>query len=278
MSDRITQSNQTGRGPSPDVWARLDMETLFNRLGDGYRFEDDFLNFGGTVATNVGTYSGYKSFEDTSCTLRSYSNNADRGGVVRASVTTSASKEVSFEAGYGYGGPFLITAGQGPILAFEARVRLGAVSTSAAIQNFFVGLAEPGLAVTDGLFADADTLGQKDLIGFRMASAAGVDNRSDTLKSCLGKNGAAERTSGQQSKVLTAATWYKVGFLYTPLDTVKLRWFIDGVLFDSITDDTIAQFPTAHDLTLLFAFKSGASGTAGYTADIDWWMCAQRNA
>lgn len=279
--DPVTVDSTVDRGPSPNIWSRLNVSEGEIALGKICRYRDDFTSLGGVVATNVGSYASeagaYKSYEDTSCTLKNYSSAiADAYGLARLLITTSASKEVGFEAGYGFGGPFMLTAGAtSQLLAFECRFRVNTVSTSADILNLFVGLAEPGRAITDGLISDTDTLGTKDLIGFRMVSGTGLDNRSDTVKTCLGKNGAAERTP-VTAKLLVAGTFYKMGFLYDSLRNHLLGWYVDGAEVDYITDDTIAQFPTAHALTPLFALKSGSSGTAGYTMDIDWAMCAQK--
>ena len=60
---RHPANEDTGRGPSPTLWAKCP---------DNYRdwnvaisLEDDFTTAGGLVASNVGGWGGYKTYEDT---------------------------------------------------------------------------------------------------------------------------------------------------------------------------------------------------------------------
>lgn len=254
------------RGPSPFIWGDCPWLAMQDDPNIGSTFWDDFNNFGGVVSANVGTYGGYKSYESNSTSLKQL---AGQGGEVEATTTATDNDVVAFEAGYGNAGMWKLTAGTGPKLWFEARVRLNQIVT----QDFFVGLAEVGLASSAGIISTGDALNDKSCIGFRILAAA-----STLVKSCLQLNGGGgERATGQQTvyTVVSPAAFVKLGFKYdiNGLGGHKLSWFLNGVEQDFITDDTIAQFPTAINLTPLFFLRN--STTAVSTVDIDWWRIAQ---
>ena len=260
----------TNLGPTPSIWADCPVLELIENPAKGIYMMEDFMGWNGTVTSNVGTYfgdaGGYKSFEDTSQTLLQLTGFPT--GVLRATMAATDNVEVGLEWGAGVAttGAFKFTTGTGPKLWFEARFRISVISNT---YNLFVGLAQSALAVTDGLFTDSDAANNVSKIGFDVLAAAG-----DTLRAVHGDSAAAAVNVGT-AQTLVAATWYKVGFIADPNGRAgkKVRWFIDGVEVQSITDSSISTFPSGDQLTPLFVVKQ--SGTVAKNLDIDFIRCAQ---
>ena len=253
----------TTRGPSPRLWGKVEVADFILDPNRGAVLFDDFMAFGGTVASNVGTKFGtvpYKTYEDTTTSINQL--NTLIGGGIRFDLNAADNQECGMEVGGGNGGAFVVASG-GQRLTFEARVRFNQIVT----QNAFIGLAEKGLAITDGLISDADAIGDKSLIGFHVVAAA-----SSSLIASHQKNGGGGKTDVATAQTLVAATWYKIGFIFDPIAST-VTWFVNGVSVGSITDITVAKFPKDAYLTPFFNLKTSAA--AATTMDIDWWRCAQ---
>jgi hypothetical protein len=288
----------TNRHPSKAIWGDCPIETIREDPTYGVHIFEDFIGFGKTtaVASNVGRYYGetgaWISWEDTSCTLTTpVQTTPDSNGMLRSTLTGTA--HLANVLAYGYGtayssgstGPFIYTDGVGGKLWFEARVRFNSVSASTNI--FFIGLAQSGCAVTlaaatstTTLFDSTDGVGNVDLLGFDILQAA-----PSVVRGVYGINGSA-RTSAGTAQTAVAATWYKLGFIVDPLAPFtsmssgvtlkrkKMRWFVDGVEVQSLSDTATSPFPTAKVLTPTFHSSNGGTGTAG-TIDIDYIRAAQ---
>lgn len=258
---------QTGIGPSPAIWDKLTSRTI---SGDGSRaiiVGDDFDSFGGSVATNVGTYSGgYKSFEDTSCTLL---QRADKKGVIRASLAATDNLEVNFQSGYSAGNMGVIPASNQGYNAFEARIAVGQIGNN---FNVFTGVSEEGLAVTDGFFSDADALPDKDFIGFWALAAAGA-----TLKYGYKKAGQTAQTLGTAA-TLVADTFVNIGWAFDreAKSANRLTYFVNGTpLATSVSaaSAALATFPLDQFFSFYFNLKNGSAATK--YAECDWWWYGQ---
>lgn len=263
-------SGDTGRGPSSLIFKgmnSIDQSQFLNIF-------EDFKNFQKTtaIASNLGRYAGdaggYITFEDTSCTIAG-SVTADYTGAVVFTTDATDNNEVNMAGGDNTGGSITCKTTMKK-LAFECRVRFSQIVT----QNVFLGLIEPGRAVTDGLFTDADALGTKSILGWSILAAA-----SSTMKGTHGINGTAAVQESTITKTIAASTWYKFGVLYEPAsqyDGYVCKYFVDGVNVGGITTEG-SSFPASSSgvvLTPGFFLKNSAA--AANVMTLDWYrVCAQ---
>ena len=274
MRDTFYSGYNSNRGPSVSIWGTLPptenqwMDNLV-MLGGLTPF-DDFTNFGGTVTTKVGSLASsagmYKSYEETSCTLKMLDDdtNATTGVIELLLAGGADNDEVNMEAGYGNAGMFIITAGKKAW--FEARV--WAKSVTDDDQSWFVGLAEKGLAATDGMFSDADPAVQAsvDCVGFRVLEADG-----DELDVVHGVNGTAPTELIDGVQALTVSTWYKVGFY---CDGTRVYFYVNGVQQSTSVLTTATNFPDGILLTPYISVKAESSVAATDGLRMDWWGAA----
>jgi hypothetical protein len=266
-----TAGQPSNRAPSPKLWNGLrgqffspDGTTRLKMLGN------DFIDFGGTVASNVGSYSSsggrFYSYEDNSCTIAQIATNRD-GAVA---LTTPATDNV--EAWLQPGGTASVssvistTAGDDKVLAFEARVKFSSIANS---TNFFVGLSEEGTAIENTIGDDAVLVATKDFIGFRVNEADG-----DSLIFMYQKGSQTAQTVLTYGTALVADTYYKLGFLFNPdeQDSKKIKIFIDGTeqtTYVTATNLAAATFPNGEELQPLFGLKNGSAGAKVLT--MDWY-------
>lgn len=273
---QIGTSNVNTRGPSPRLWSRFNALTFSPDGGNqGTFLYDDFLSWGGSVSSNVGTYSGgYKSFENNSCSLtqRAIGTYDGGAGVVRLLTDTTDNAEVNFQSGYSTGtlGAISDTAGDSFPMAFECRVMFSQVSNT---YNFFCGLMEEGLAATDGMITDSGAMVDKDFIGFQVLEADG-----DAMNIVYNKASGSVQTVIAGAQALAASTWYKFGFLFDPsADTSKrITYYIDNVEQGTYTTGTqiaASTFPNAQGLALSAVLKNQT--TVAKSWDLDWWAFGQ---
>jgi hypothetical protein len=75
------------------------------------------------------------------------------------------------------------------------------------------------------------------------------------VRCVYGKTSAA-RTSAGTAQTAVVDTWYKVGFIVdsatyntnSSLGRKKVRWFVNGIEVQSLTDTLTSPFPTAKDI------------------------------
>lgn len=257
------------RGPSPALWGRI-REVI--DPNDAYEIFDDFLNFGGTVTTNVGTYSssggGWTSYEDTGGSIKNLAT--ESGGVVRITTDTTDNDECWLQPGSvtSVFGAISDTDGSDKLLIFEARVRLGQTATG----NAFIGMSEEGLAAADTI-TDAGAFADKDCIGFLI-----LEDDSDGIDFVYKKAGQTIVTKIAVAQAVTASTWYKLGFIYDPnaVADKRITVFVDGVdegTYVTATNIATATFPDGEELNPLFGVKN--STTTATVLDIDWYRAYQ---
>jgi hypothetical protein len=269
----IHQGQTGGRGLSPRLWSNAVGQGLSpDGFSNGILFYDDFLNTG--ALTLSGTI-GYGTYGDTGATIANIATAS--GGVLRLATDNSDNDEVSISQGgiVGAGWKIDTASGQDKMLIFEARFKLTAVSA----RNVFVGLAEEGLAVTTGLFSNANppVIQDKDFIGFYI-----LEGTPTTLRFSYQKASTTGDYTDHDfivSSSVAADTWYKVGFIYDPKATPSeaIRVFLDNdqcattIPRSDIVDSAgvaVAVFPNGEELTAMFNSKNG--GAVAQNLDIDW--------
>ncbi len=261
------------RGLSRSIWGNFPIANIQEDAGYGSFYFDDFLNFGGTVTSNVGTYGpGYKSREDSSSTIKQLSTLGTLAtpaeGVIELATTAATSINTCLEAGYGNAGSMGLTGNVLPMFCWEARVQIN-LATVAGFDAF-IGLGEKGLAVTAGassIFATADTLNQKSVLGFWSLTAAPT-----VINAGYGKNGsAATIPTVSTAAAWKAQTWTKLGIVYDPRQPQPvLKFYQDGVMVSSVNDCTVSAFPTGVVLTPYLDIQSDAATSAIVKLDADW--------
>jgi hypothetical protein len=286
-----TLTTDTTRGRSAKIWNQgagqaFPVDSVNNDPGKGVLFFDDFVSFGGTVTSKVGTYAGdkggWKSYEETGGTIvqsntlgaPSSTLNANGSGVITMTTDGTANDTVAMEAGYGNGGSFELTGNGMPSLYYEARVAVGPTTFSA--MDYFVGLLEKGGSAAAFLFTTGDAVNQKSFIGFYSLTAAAT-----AIIPAYGKNGVAPVPVTNGSNGLwvpgTTPTWTKLGFVYHPNFTngKLLQYFQDGVLKGWVVDCSVTAFPTTKVLTPCFILQAAAAGLVAGTLSIDWVAAGQ---
>lgn len=225
--------------------------------------QSDFNSFDGTVATNVGKYAadgagGMRSYEDTGGAITPVETTV--GGVIKFTTAATDNNEVWLCNGGAKGAICKISESGHKRVRFEARVSFGQVTA----HNWFVGLSEEGLAAANTI-TDAGALADKDLIGFAVLEAD-----PGNISCVIRKSGQAVVTVLAAAQAITADTFYKLGFVYDPKATKRIRWYVDGVEVASSDSAVIAAatFPDDEELGVLFGGKTGAA--ADKSMSLDW--------
>lgn len=259
-----------GRSLSPRIWTKFyGQGGSPDGAANAYGAADDFLSFNGTVSANVGTYSsqggGYRSYEDTGNSISTIATEV--GGVLRITTDGTDNDESWLCAGGATNVQGKVSSTGGRMLAFEARIRLG----QAVTQNMFIGLTEEGCAAAD-FITDAGAMGDKDLLGFWILEGA-----STSLRFGYRKQGSALQALATAATI-SASTWYKVGFLYSPseVESKRIKFFLDNVEQSTYVTQTqlaASLFPSGEELNFLAGVKNGAASATAL--DIDWYQVAQ---
>lgn len=265
----------TGRDPSPNLWADFPWDAIVSGSKKGVVFHDDFLDFGlpGTQTTqiNLGRYKVYNTGSGVVAT-DSFPNGtaATPGGFISMLTDTAGDQSVIGT----HACPFSLKAGSGK-LVFEARVATTTIATAATHK--FIGLGNNS-DVTFGAaipLADADATGTAvALLGWtRLEDGLGVLNTSYTDE-------AATYTHVQTSAgAIAANTFVKLGLIFDPNAPAasRVKFYINGVPTSTPMSNTTLTGLTHLDnsnLGLVFAQFADSSGTADY-GYLDWWRCAQ---
>lgn len=262
------------KGLSPALWGRIPLSKMVDPNSGKFVF-DDFLTFGGTVATNVGTYASgggaYLSYEDTGGSIAQLATSVL--GEVKLTTDTTDNDEVWMQPGGAASvlGAISNTAGNDCLLIFEARVKLSQITSG----NAFVGLSEEALAAADTI-TDADALADKDLIGFAQLAAD-----LDAFAFVYRKAGQTAQTKIAVAHTIVADTYVKLGFVYDPLAPAakRITIYVNGTdigVYVTATNIAAATFPNAEELNALFGVKNGAAAAKALT--VDWWAFYQAKA
>lgn len=269
-----------GRGLSPRIWDHMGTDLNPDGAGGWFGHYDDFLGLQYLAATGALPGSQNWGFIENSGTIKQLATEV--GGVIQLASGTTADNDCIISTGgdatagnssgivkVGVGVPGTLTS-IGTKVLFEARVRWESVTTSA---SQFVGLVEHARTLNDGLITDSHVVGQIDHIGFYV-----MDDDADSLNFGYGSNGQTVVEKIADIQALTAATWYKVGFVYDPAaaSANRIRVYVDNVENGTkVTETNIAAitFPGGEELALFAQAKTDT--TTASLLDIDWWATAQ---
>ncbi len=252
----------TNYSPSNAVFGKLSLA----EDPDGYI--DFFLDFKGvmtTIATgDFNTEAGpMEAYADTGSTI------AD-GDEVNGSLlfTTDNTDNDQIVIG-GKVGLFQIARGNNKPLAFEARVKTTSVANT--ISGMFVGLLEANAVATDVPLVDAGTLADTNFIGFHRLEGDG-----DALDIVYKADGQTQQ-SFTDAKVIAANTYYKVGFYWDGVETIK--FYFDGIEYAAarISGTTLldaATFPDDVRFCVAFGMNNAVGGIAVW--EVDYIRCAQK--
>lgn len=257
-----------GRGLSGSIWNDCPFEEIHRDPSNGWGIKDDFVSFGGLLTSTAGNYhsaggGGYKSYQDSGCTITQISYAASQSpGVIKLLQDGTDNDDCNMECGFGTGAMFSITAGQR--LFYECRFAVSEV----AANNFFFGLAEVGTTVTDGLITDSNALlatsSGKTIVGFNKLVAAPA-----TLTTVYGTAAATATVHNSAAKTLVADTWYKAGFMF---DGSYLHYYVNGVEIGSPVLYSATNVPDALVMTPAWVTKNSGAASNFF---IDWFACYQ---
>ncbi len=273
----------TDRLPSPHIWGDCPLTGIQFGTVNGITFFDDFTDFPlpGTQTTEIalGRYkvycatAGVWQYDDMPHTATPAGG---MGGIV--SVLCDSDEDSAVLAVQDC--PFsLDTTQANGKLWFEARIATTSILT--ATTNFFVGLAENGVATyaaTNPMDDDDALTGTVAMIGWRRAIAglATLDtvysDHAVTFTNILAAANASPLTQ------LKANTFIKLGFKFDPNNSAAcVQFYVNGIEAPTPLTKAALLALTHVDVKGLapcLAVSAGASGTAAYTY-IDWWKCSQ---
>lgn len=274
---------ESGRGLSPRLWSKIAAHGSAPDGSQGIFASDDFLSIGQSVAvsSNIACYSSfagqYKTYEDTSTSVAQIATAT--GGVLRMALNAGDNQEISIcQGGAGTSaaaavlGPINVASSPKPVI-FEARFRMSSIADDAAA--IFIGLMEENGAVHNAKVDDTGATIDNDFIGFETVHTnGGTTGANATLNFVWKKDGATKVTLISGVKTLVADTWYKVGFVYQPLEapSKRLAVFVDNVeqtTYGTYTQLSASTFPDGEELGFTAIAKTG-SATAS-NVDLDWW-------
>ena len=250
---------------------------------------DDFLQFGGILATNDGQYHSqsnvYRSYQTASTFITNVAETATpatvapvhRGAISMTGVGGAVDNDVETLVAGGnvatpYGCfPYNVIPGMSGDLVFEARFKVSSVAAS--IGNFFIGLG--GAAGVDTASADcpiaADALAVTlSVLGFgRFAT-------STTAMGAFYERAGGTAATKAAVGTLAADTYIKAGFRYHASRKECSLW-VDGaeVTGSRITAAITAATPWPNDYMTPIVAVRQIDGTTNLTLTLDWWACAQ---
>lgn len=244
------------RGPSPTVFANMDLERAIVSGQGGYGIFHDFMhrNFvyavGGTGVTHL---------------LLNSAGTGD-GGVLRVLHDTDANDEGHFGLTDGTGAQFNFSSTAPRSLAFEARFRVSSVANTTL--PIFVGLGAVGLVATGQMDDTTGELADNNFIGFQTLCAAGA-----TLLTSYKKAGQTKQAPTGNNTTIVADRWYKVGFRvdFGAGNDKRVVFYLDGVALPTeltATDFAAATFPD--DVPLCPVVLTQNDGGAANHISVDW--------
>lgn len=222
-----------GTGPSPRILSRVSGQATTpdgsNRLA--FALNEDFDGFwslapaiGGTTA---GTIDRFTYYLDTATTASSLASSVtERTGVLALTTGATDNHETWLKSGSCMR---LTQAGElgADAVAFEARVNVPLLTSTC-----FIGLTNPGAVAADAVITDADALANNNAFGFL------VNNGALTF---VAKRGATATLTLATLTAIAVTGWVKLGFLYDPFDTARLRVFVNNA---EVASFTASQFQT----------------------------------
>lgn len=255
------RGQNTGRAPSPGLWADFDQNYAV-LPGRYIHVFNDFELFP-TVAAGAETtlYGGWKGFADTGGTVVV----ADEvGGAV--TLSSDGDNEGASIGMIHY--PFQISRSHGK-LWFEARVKTSTIADTK--HGIFFGLIDSSTLSATVPIAAAGTLADENFVGFHRLEGDG-----DYYDTVYKANGVTQVTVKADASVIVADEYQRLGFVYDPLN-YRLTFYKNGVeLPDYVTVIAAAgtDFPNDVRLGIVVAVLNATASTPG-NSSIDWVRCAQ---
>lgn len=242
----------TGRMWTKSIWDNIPWDQIEAGEREGAVFFDDFKNMPDMGAADAKD-TIWATFVENTGTIKQGAANED--GEVILTTPAGDNDQCYMATGGDTGGMFnfIKQATDVPhLIAFEARMQVSTLLGSA-----FVGFAEEGLVVTDGLFDDNGVFTDKDYVGFSVVEA------TPTVLD-FGHN----KESGTDVKIVTgihtlvADTYVKVGCLYDyrHSNAQQIKVFLNGVVNASYTTktqiDDATNFPAGEEMVLFLGVKN----------------------
>ena len=248
----------TSRTMSSRPWNRALEFINGSNASSGFFLHEDFRSFGlsTAVSSNVGRYVGdgasWYTFEDTGASISQIATNVN--GVIALATDADDNQEVDLVncGNTGVCGVISDTAGSDKFQVCEFRFSVSQIVT----QNLFLGMAEEGLAVTDGIIDDSGDHTSKDMIGFSVNEDA-----SSTLVFSYRKAGQTEQFPITSLATLAASTFYNVAWVYDPTAPRSKRVSIylnneEQSTYVTADDIEEATFPDGEEMAIYAAVKN----------------------
>jgi hypothetical protein len=239
---------------------------------------DDFMSFHGLLTSTAGDYEGgYKSYQDSGNTISQVADK--KGGVLKLYLDATDNDEAWLQScgSSGVLGAISDTAGDDHLTVFECRFQISSVADDVAAT--FLGLAEEGCAAADTKVDNTGVLADKDYIGFNTVHTnSGTAGTNAAMNFVYRKSGQTAQTKIATLQTLVANTWYKMGFVYDPLEPTSRRItvYVDNVeqsTYVTGTNIATATFPDAEEMAFLAGLKAGSAAASSLL--IDWWAFGQ---
>ena len=250
---------------------------------------DDFLQFGGLLATADGQYhSGqnvYRSYQTASTFITNVAETGTpatvapvhRGAINLTGVAGAVDDDVQTLVAGGnlptpYGCfPYNIIPGMSGDLVFEARFKTASVTAS--IGNLFIGLA--GAAGVDTASADCPIAA--DVMATTLSHVGfGRFGASTTALGLFYERAGGTVATKAAVGTLAADTYIKAGFRWDSHRNVLTPW-INGVEItaSACSATTTAATPWPNDYMTPVVAHRQIDGTTMSSVTLDWWACAQ---
>jgi len=183
------------------------------------------------------------------------------GGVLKVDCGNTDNDEANCQLGTATNEPWVITTSNLKPLYFGIRVK----AAEHADEGIFVGLMEPG-KTADTLTDDSGVLIDADLIGFNILTATPAAWNATWKK-------AGQAVQAITGVAVNADDYHIFEFYFDGASTVT--FWADGTAHATVATTSAATFPSAEEMTITLAIKTG-QGTAKSMA-IDWIRVVQFN-
>lgn len=275
----------TGRHLQPSVWSDFPYDQVLHEPTKWIHWFDDFTFVPSlTSATTAVNRWPYMSYIDTSDTIVALAT-TKQIGTLRLSVaaTDNNAPVITFPGDASVA--FMLddnTSADRRKLWMDFRWKKSSVTDNQCAA--FIGLAEEGRAINNGLMTD-DTgvpISTIDVVGFSVLQDNGEELDFVWQKASQTKQEMANIVSTTNSAAtgMVADTYIRTGFKYDPNEVVAKRGkvYVNNVTYGTYLTNTnmvATTFPDGEELVFAAGAKAG-EGTA-VTMDIDWIRLAQKN-
>lgn len=268
----VVGTADTGEGPSPAIWKRVNWLEMVNDPGQGTTFFDDFTEVPIHASTSGAAVSG---------PFGRYGSYIYQGGFISEKNTTGGVGGVAQfgsdgdNEGAAIGpacGQFNLVSTKG-LFVYEARLATSTITDTK--HGFFCGMLEGGAIAAAVPMATDGTLADKNFIGFHRLEGDG-----DMLDIVWKADGQTQQTLLADAITLVADTFVKIGIIFDPLAPAaqRLKFFKNGVpltTYGTATQMAAATFPSDIALGPCFATMNATGTTPGNTY-VDWIRAAQK--